>query len=367
MSENVGLSHHGARFLGMGAAFVIVVAGLKASQALWIPFFLAAFLATLCFPAVRWLSSHRVPNVLAVLVVVFLLALLLFGIGAIVGGSIDQFSSAAPRYAARVDALWDQIRGWIDRLPLDSEFFSREENFDFAALDLIKPGEIMGMVGNSLKGIVAALSNVFLVILILVFMLLEGTTFPTKLRLISKYSDGNGFERFGGMTGQIQRYLAIKTITSLSTGLIIGIWTAIVGLDFVFVWAFLAFLLNYIPNIGSVVAAIPAVLLAFVQLGPGKGLAVIIGYLVTNIVIGNILEPSLLGRTLGLSTLVIFLSLLFWGWMWGTVGMLLSVPLTMIIKIMLENTEDLAWIAILLDSGRGLEARIGAESEESTR
>jgi len=367
MTQSDSFSDKGARFLVMSAAFMIVVAGLKASQSLLIPFFLAAFLAVLCSPAVRWLSDRKVPNVLAVLIVVFLLALILFGLGALVGGSINQFTVAAPKYAERVNALWDQIKAGIDRLPFEFHPFGiGKEGLASSSLELFKPGEIMGLLGTSLKGVLAALSNIFVVILILIFMLLESTTFPGKLQLLLKHQAGDSAARLGGVTSQIQRYLAIKTVTSLATGLTIGIWVAIVGLDFVVVWALIAFLLNYIPNIGSVVAAIPAVLLAFVQLGTGAGLAVIVGYLVVNTVIGNIVEPALLGRTLGLSTLVVFLSLVFWGWMWGTVGMLLSVPLTMMVKILLENTEDLAWVAILLDNGRSLEARAEKNADNAT-
>jgi predicted PurR-regulated permease PerM len=122
--------------------------------------------------------------------------------------------------------------------------------------------------------------------------------------------------------------------------------------------------LNYIPNIGSIIAAVPAVLLALVQLGLGPALLVGLGYLVVNTLLGNIVEPNLMGRAVGLSTLVVFLSLVFWGWVWGPVGMLLSVPLTMMIKIALESSDDLKWVALIIDSGKAAEARLRAEAEE---
>ena len=113
-------------------------------------------------------------------------------------------------------------------------------------------------------------------------------------------------------------------------------------------WSVTAFLFNFIPNIGSIIAAVPAVLLAFVQLGPTTAGLAAIGYVVTNMVMGNVIEPRFMGRGLGLSTLVVFLSLIFWGWLLGTVGMLLSVPLTMIVKLALESSDDSRWLALLL-------------------
>jgi predicted PurR-regulated permease PerM len=148
----------------------------------------------------------------------------------------------------------------------------------------------------------------------------------------------------------VKNYLAIKSVVSLATGVVIGLWLYILGVDHFLLWGVTAFLLNFIPNIGSIIAAIPAVLLAFVQLGPGVAGMTALGYIVTNTVMGNIVEPRFMGRGLGLSTLVVFLSLVFWGWLLGTVGMLLSVPLTMIVKIGLESSESTRWLALLLCS-----------------
>ena len=306
-------------FLVMAAATIIVIGGIRFAGPLLIPFVFAAFLAILCLPAVDLLTRRRVPTVVAVLLVVLVLGGILSGVGAIVGTSINQFTEAVPKYEQRVDQLWASVETWVENLPFEL-LPERPSNEQIVKpLEVIKPGQVMGFIGTGLKGVLAALQNTFLVILTLVFMLLEGTTFPTKIRLA--FGGGSGsLDRFSVVTGQVQRYLAIKTVTSLSTGLLVGGWVGIVGLDFAVVWGLVAFLLNYIPNIGSIVAAVPAVLLAFVQLGWGPGIAVAVGYLVINVLIGNLIEPALLGRSLGLSTLVVFLSLVFWGWMWGTVG-----------------------------------------------
>jgi predicted PurR-regulated permease PerM len=144
--------------------------------------------------------------------------------------------------------------------------------------------------------------------------------------------------------------MAIKTTTSFITGIFISVWLAIIGVDYPILWGSLAFLLNYVPNIGSIIAAVPAIILAFIQLGLWSALFTALGYVLVNGIIGNIVEPKFMGRSLGLSTLIVFLSLVFWGWILGPVGMLLSVPLTMTVKIALESNSSTRWIAILLDS-----------------
>ncbi len=151
-----------------------------------------------------------------------------------------------------------------------------------------------------------------------------------------------------GVIVDVQRYLGVKTIVSLFTGIAVGLWVWVLDMPFPLFWAASAFALNYIPAIGSILAAIPAVLVSLVQQGIGHAAIVAAGYLAVNFLFGNVLEPRMMGRRFGLSTLVVFLALIFWGWVWGAVGMLLSIPLTMVIKIALEQSEDLRWIAVLL-------------------
>ena len=164
----------------------------------------------------------------------------------------------------------------------------------------------------------------------------------------------------------VRRYLALKTLISLTTGVLVALWLRIIGVDYALLWGLLAFLLNYIPSIGSFIAAIPAVMLAFLQLGPGDGTLTLIGYLVINTAIGNFIEPRVMGEGMGLSTLVVFLSLIFWGWVLGPVGMLLSVPLTMILKIVLEANDDTRWMAVLLGS-RPAEVVVGGAEDDPTQ
>jgi predicted PurR-regulated permease PerM len=345
-AEQTGI---GSRALLIGAAAVVVLAGLKAAQTLIIPFLLALFLSIICAPAVSWMTRRRVPVSVAVLIVVIVLLAVFSGFGAIAGSSVNEFTAFAAQYQARFDGLVASASTWFEARDIDPQSLD--------LLNMLQPGKLINLLSGVLKNVAAVLSNLFLIILTMIFMLLEATTLPLKLdAAVGKGGFNVGY--IGQIAIQIQRYLGIRTATSLSTGIIVGGWTALIGLDFAVVWGLLAFLLNYIPSIGSIVAAFPAVLLGLVQGGIGYALLVAAGYAVVNVAIGNFIEPYLMGRTLGLSTLVVFLSLVFWGWMWGSIGMLLSVPLTMIIKILFENTDDLRWVSVMLDSRRGAEKRL---------
>jgi len=337
------------------ASLIVVVAGLKAAQTILIPVLLALLLAILCSPGVFWLRAHRVPTVAAALVVVLVLLGVLSVFGVVVGGSINGFMDAAPRYQERIDELGTSFTEWLEARGFDAGQIDISEVF--------QPGSLIGFLGSGLAALLSTVSNTFVVTLILVFMLLEAAILPIKVRSALGSPDAD-LHRFTKAAREIQKYLGLKTAISAVTGLVIGTWVAILGLDFALTWGFLAFLLNFIPNIGSIIAAVPAVLLALVQLGPGQAILVGAGFLVVNVVLGNLVEPQLMGRTLGMSTLVVFLSLVFWGWLWGPIGMFLSVPLTMILKIGMENSRDLKPIAIMLDSPRAATERLRASLED---
>jgi len=207
----------------------------------------------------------------------------------------------------------------------------------------------MQMVANTLKGLGNALTNFILVVMIVIFILFEAVELPKKLSLALNDATSS-LQRFESFIQSVNRYLVIKTILSVVTGAVITIWLWVLGVDFPLLWGVCAFLLNYIPNIGSIIAAVPAVMLAFVQLGSLSALLTGAGFLVVNLVIGNWVEPRYMGKGLGLSTLVVFLSLVLWGWVFGPVGRLLSIPLTIMMKLAFEANPKMQWLAIMLDS-----------------
>ena len=330
----------GARFLVVLASSVVVVAGLRAGAPVLLPFCLAFFLAVLSIPIMLWLQRRGVPSAIAILLAVLVDVGVLGVIVLLASQSVADFQVRLPLYATRLQALFDS---WI--AVLESRGFAVGDLFN----ELVSATAIMDTARNLVGRVAVFVSNTFIVILIMVFILSEATIFPKKFHAILGETDGE-IGRFTKITGEVLEYLAIKTIVGLATGLCIGTWAWAMGLDFPILLALIGFVLNYVPTIGSIIAAVPAVLLALIQFGGvGSTLLVASGYVAINIVFGNLIEPHLLGRRLGLSTLVVILSLIFWAWAWGPVGALLAVPLTMVVKIMLENTHDLRWIAVLLD------------------
>jgi len=339
----------GARALLVAASLVIVIAGMKAAASLILPFLVALFLAMVTLPLLNWLQAKRIPTALAVATTILVALLVLGGIAVVIGGSIKGFTAQAPKYKQNLEQVVGGVQQWLVARGLDVP-----EQLGQSVTNFVKPSQAFDMIAGTLRGVAGVLSNLLLVLLTIIFILFEAAGFPAKLR--AAFGRRESSDRFANIKQEVQHYLGIKSLVSLTTGSSVAAALAIIGVDFPLLWGMLAFLLNYIPTFGSILAAIPPVLLAIVQLGPGHAVAVALVFVTVNVVLGQFVEPYFMGRRLGLSTLVVFLSLVFWGWVWGPVGMLLSVPLTMIVKIMLENTEDLAWIAVLLGSGPAREA-----------
>jgi len=332
-------SQQGIRFLVIAAALVIIIGGINQAQSVLVSFLVAVFLAMLGTPPVLWLERKRIPSVVAVLLVVAGMITILLIVGAIVGASISSFYTELPVYQTR---LQDQVSAFQSFLATKGI-----RGMDKVLLGYINPAAVMSLTASLLAGLGSAFSNIVLILLTVAFILFEASSFPVKLRAVLGHPQ-QVFPQFTRFIGDIERYMVIKTLISLATGILIGIWLSILGVDFPILWGFLAFLLNYVPSIGSTVAAIPAVLLAFIQLGIGSAVMATAGYMAVNFILDNVIEMRLMGRRLGLSTLVVFLSLIFWGSLLGPVGMVLCIPLTMTLKFACENNKGTQWIAVLL-------------------
>jgi predicted PurR-regulated permease PerM len=323
------------------AALVIIIAGVKTASELLVPFLLAIFISIICAGPFHWLQQRKIPASLALLIVIGVMMLAGLLVVALIGNSVNDFTRDLPIYQEKLRAQTVQVIGYLDKFGVRVSKELLLEHFD--------PGAVMQYSASMLAKAGGVLTNSFLILLTVIFILFEAAGMPAKLRAALPEADSSlaSFEKF---INGVRQYLAIKTVVSLGTGLIIAIGLTLLGLDYALLWGLIAFLLNYVPNIGSIIAAAPAVLLAVVQLGPVQALVVAIIYLAINLIMGNAVEPKLMGRKLGLSSLVVFISLVFWGWILGPVGMLLSVPLTMIVKIALEVNDSTRWLAILLGS-----------------
>jgi AI-2 transport protein TqsA len=326
------------------AAFMIIVAGLRVAQSLVVPFLISGFLAVMCAPPLRWLQKKRVPTFLALLLVIAGAMTVFIFVVAIAGAAIDDFArniKGPEGYQSKLAERQRELLGWLATHKVHIPENVSDVHFN--------PQRLMPFFTGMLTSLGGVLSNAFLVILTLIFILLEAAEFPKKLLALSR-GDASGLERMNKIGESIHRYISMKTGLSLVTGVLIGLWLKFLGVDYPLLWGLLAFLFNFVPNIGSIIAAVPAVMLATIHPGPTEAVYAAFGYLVVNVIVGNVIEPRVMGRGLGLSTLVVFVSLVFWGWVLGPIGMVLSVPLTMIVKIYLDASDETRWLAILLSA-----------------
>jgi len=345
----------------MGASFVAIVAGLKAAGGILLPVLVAAFLAVLSIPPINWLSSHKIPRWAATLIVFTVVLGGLVGVSVFVGASIGDFAANLPVYEASLAERTEGLFTWIDK-----QTWLADANIEISKdsiMEKLDAGKVMGLFAEAAGAITSMLSNTMFVLLTVIFILAEAAGLPAKLQ-VAFGSKGADVNRYGNVLEDLQGYLLIKTGVSLITGLLAGGLCAAMGVDYPVLWGLVAFLLNYIPTLGSIIAAFPAVILALVQFGWERALIIAIGYVVINTVMGSVLEPRLLGKRLGLSALVVFLSLVFWGYVWGPTGMVLCVPLTMLVKILLQSSPELSWIAVMLGSGAEMRESISASSSK---
>ena len=329
------------RILVGAAAFVIIIAGINLAQSVVVLFLVSVFLALLGTPPVLWLKEKHIPTGFAVLIVMACMIIILILIGAQLGTSVNSFSEELPLLQSHLREQVTELCGLLTNkgIAVTDKFF----------LEYVNPEAIMRITAGLLSRLSSVLSDLLLVLLTVTFILLEVSSFPDKLRAILG-DPKQAFPQVTKFVVDMKRYMVIKTLINLSAGILIAVWMYILGVQFPVLWGFLAFLLHYIPNIGSVIAAIPAALLALVQLGMGSALLVAGGNILVGFIIGNVIEPRLMGRRLGLSTLVVFLSLIFWGSLLGVIGAILCIPLTMTLRFAFESSDSTRWIAVLLQS-----------------
>lgn len=361
----------GLKILLSMTSLVIIIAGLKAAAGFFVPFLLALFIATVSFPITAWLRRHKVPRFFAVIATVlvdfaFLAGVVIIGI-TLVGDLKDKWES---KYQAESTVKLKEAEDWAVGLLVKWSNLEEEEARlnvrTYVTEDLgeqlgnIKVEDLVDLSTNVVGRVTAFLGAAFIVLLFTVFMLTEARMFGRRLTLIAE-ARGPNFERMLHAGKDIQRFLGIKTMVSLATGFLAGFLCWAAGLDFFILWGIMAYALNYIPVMGSIIAGIPPTILALVLMGWPQAVAVGVGYAAINIFLGNFVEPMMMGHRFGLSTLVVIISVMFWGWVWGPIGMFLAVPIMMMLKVFLENSYEFRWLAIAISKGKPEE---GADEQE---
>jgi predicted PurR-regulated permease PerM len=282
-------------------------------------------------------------SLFGVLLVFFLV---LFLLGWVVFSSTETFVETLPSYEAKISAFMFDVQAkvlaWAERFHVQIT--------DFRWTDAIQLTSITSALTTGVGSFIAFLSTTFLILLFMLFILAGSGDLADKVRTAFPENQANRIgDVIASIDGQVRQYLVTKTLISLGTGVLTFLFLLILGVDFALIWGLLAFILNYIPNIGSVIAVLFPFFLSLLQFDSlTVPLLVILLLGGIQMLMGNVLEPRIMGFSLNLSPLLILVSLIFWGWLWGLLGMMLAVPLTSTIKIILENLEPLRPLSILM-------------------
>jgi len=363
----------GYRVLLILACTVIVVAGLKQAADFFVPVMLALFIATISYPITDWLRNHRVPRFLAVLLTVLVDFAFLIGLASIAISMLGDFEAKwAETYYPLMHEKIDSFAASLVKLLEGWGYENAKEgvkvyfdNLSSEFLENLEVGKVLSVGGGLVGKVASFFGTTFVVLILTIFMLTEARQFGRRFTAICD-ARGPNFARMLAAARDVQRFLGIKTFVSLGTGLLAGILCWLCGLDFFILWGILAFALNYIPVIGSVIAGIPPVILATLAYDFPRGVIVATGFVAINTLIGNFVEPSLLGRRFGLSTLVVIVSVVFWGWLWGPAGMLLAVPMTMILKVAVDHSYEFQWLAVAITAERRRKRVVEEEPETAS-
>ncbi len=324
-----------------GAALVIIIGGVKSASSLLSPLLMAIFISIVCTPPLFMMQKRGVPTIIALIVILGFVGLCGVAVFSLITSSIDQFSQSHERYRGNLALLYTQFSGILAQLGIPL-------NLDIV-FEKINPNSFLKLFNYLLNALSKLVADGMIVFLTVLFILTEVATLPVKLRSALKSPDSS-MPHLQTFTRKVIRYLALKTATGVLTGACVALMLWILNIDYIFLWAVLAFALNFIPYVGSILAGLPAVLLGLIDLGVVTALWATAGYIAINIVVGNIIETRWMGEGLNLSSFVVFVSLVFWGWVLGPTGMFLSIPLTMLITIGLESNPETRRIAGLMQN-----------------
>ena len=350
--QTVDWGRKGSQAVVTLACLFVVLTGMKIAANVLVPIVYAFFLAVLSYPMVRWLRRHKVPAGLALGIT------MLMNLGALAGmitvgvRLLISFWADLPRYLRGLQQYSNDAAAWLEANGVAGAKTTVSGLFDWNNLiGWATQQDVMsnlGSLGISTFGTLATfLASLIMVIIVMMFILMEAHGTQSRLQAVH-LSGGPDLSGLMRSADDIQKYLGVKTLISALTGLLAGFWCWFFDLHYPLLWALLAFLFNYIPAVGSTAASVPAIVEALVQHGPGTAIFVAIGYGGINFFLDNFVQPTMLGNRFGISPLVVILSVIFWGWLWGPLGMFLAVPLTMVLKVLLDNNAEFQWISVAM-------------------
>ena len=328
-----------SRALVVCAAIVIVIAGMRFASGILAPLLMAGFISIVCSVPLFWLKRHGFNSTVALILIVAALGLTGAAIFGLIADSLDEFSSALPRYKENLGQLYVNLAAFLSRWGVEVPLEGLREQ--------LNPNSLIRFLNYMLNGLSNILGDGLIVFLAVLFILTEVATLPEKLRSTLKNPE-ESMAYFESFINKVIHYLGLKAATSLLTAVCVAVILLLLDIDYVFLWAVLAFFLNFIPYVGSVLAGLPAVVLGLIDHGVWVALWATLGYVAINIIVGNVIETRWMGEGLNLSSFVVFVSLIFWGWVLGPTGMFLSIPLTMSITIALESNPETRAMARLM-------------------
>lgn len=323
-------------------ALTCLVWFLSVARIVVMPFLLSVFLSFMLIPLIHWQTRKRIPKLIAIFTSFIAAALFIVVIGLLAYSGTKDFRKRLPDYERKLVEAYNKAAKQMEVLPADFRKVDWESQLNLQSVSRL----VLSSLGNFLS----FLTHSFIVFVFLLFILLELDQLPDKVeRAFGAEASRRLLVAAEKISGQIQTYLVYKTLISAATGTLVWGMLNWFNVDFAILWGLLAFLLNFIPNIGSTVAAVPPILVTFVQT---ESLAttslVFLLFTVIQVTIGGILEPRIMGGGLNLSPIVVFGSLIFWGWIWGVPGALICVPLAAAVKIVCDNVDSLRWIGTMI-------------------
>ena len=318
------------------------------------PFFIAVFISYLIYPGVTYLVKRKVPKFLAYFLVFFFIFGILYILGALISVNVNDFIDRIPEYETKLTNLFVQTGELIQKYSI-LQRLGLEEKVSLTEFDIfqyISISRLTGYLGSSIGSFFDILGNILVVLFFMIFILMEIERFPARIEYAYGDRSEKAFQVTEAINSSVRKYLGVKTLVSLGTGGLYALILGVAGVDFWILWGFLGFILNYIPYIGSYIATIFPTILALIQFGPLVAVVLLALMLTVQTIMGSIVEPKVLGRELNLSPILVLIALAFWGWVWGFVGMFLSIPITATIKIIMDHVEETRVVARLMSDVR---------------